>query len=631
MPEHDFIVLPDSNTLVSRQPVKVNKDKENPGAASIQGDPLCQISSRLGDRSSANVHTSTLNRATISKPALATNALLRLQRQYGNRYVRRLIDIVRKDESNAEVVPEAIQSAHGSGQAFEGSVRTKMESVFGTDCINVRVHTGSDAIQMNRNVGAQAFTHGSDTHGPDIYCGSGHSPTNLELTTHELTHVVQKTGKVPLQTKCQEQPVAPLALRQRSNRVVLRAPKASTPCPMCAANQEEMVQRQAYQKGAVPSERGKGPLNLLSTVQRKETLEDEQKEGQLEATGFLYQDILEKQISAIDTVYEAQKKAPEPAWDEMLVKYAVSKLLDQAVEGVGKIPAVGDVIKGVVGVMSKALEKSLHKAVEQRLGPALPEKNPALAFFIPLHDSLIDAKHTAQQTFMTDAKPTLKTNGTLEDARKIHAALSAQFVDVSANFWKQVVDRWMLYISGARYGVDDKGNTNMVKAKSDMEGGALGHGPTGVLFVATFLDGDNKNPTNPKLKIGWFDTFGLGADMWELITKQNRTVKDFNTDVKIFGPAGNYEYWMGNSGRKMWENLAYMRISRNPSGKLWDDSPETGKAWLELVGYGEPSKVSDAWTRDRFMVNEAMHLKGMQKIFDLIANEPVDKKRLKKS
>ncbi|HNP97166.1 MAG TPA: DUF4157 domain-containing protein, partial [Cyclobacteriaceae bacterium] len=64
-----------------------------------------------------------------------------------------------------------------------------MEPRFGVDFSDVRVHTGNDAVQMNRAVGAQAFTHGSD-----VYFGEGRSPNNLELTAHELTHVVQQTG-----------------------------------------------------------------------------------------------------------------------------------------------------------------------------------------------------------------------------------------------------------------------------------------------------------------------------------------------------------------------------------------------------------------------------------------------------
>jgi hypothetical protein len=66
-----------------------------------------------------------------------------------------------------------------------------MEPRFGADFSQVRVHTDSQAIQMNQAVGAQAFTHGSD-----IYFGAGKSPGISDLTAHELTHVVQQTGAV---------------------------------------------------------------------------------------------------------------------------------------------------------------------------------------------------------------------------------------------------------------------------------------------------------------------------------------------------------------------------------------------------------------------------------------------------
>lgn len=95
-----------------------------------------------------------------------------------------------------EEVESRLNRSKGGGSPLPDAVRTFMEPRFGTDFNQVRVHTGSDAIQMNRDVGAQAFTHGAD-----IYYGDGHSPGDLELTAHELTHVVQQTGGAPLQTK----------------------------------------------------------------------------------------------------------------------------------------------------------------------------------------------------------------------------------------------------------------------------------------------------------------------------------------------------------------------------------------------------------------------------------------------
>ncbi|MFZ2171011.1 MAG: DUF4157 domain-containing protein [Methylococcaceae bacterium] len=82
-----------------------------------------------------------------------------------------------------------VNQSKGRGSPLPDPVRAFMEPRFGVDFSHVRVYTGNDAIQMNRDVGAQAFTHGSD-----IYFGAGSSPNNLELTAHELTHVVQQAS-----------------------------------------------------------------------------------------------------------------------------------------------------------------------------------------------------------------------------------------------------------------------------------------------------------------------------------------------------------------------------------------------------------------------------------------------------
>ncbi|MEH2064497.1 MAG: DUF4157 domain-containing protein [Nostoc sp.] len=82
-----------------------------------------------------------------------------------------------------------LTNTKGGGSPLADEVRTYMEPRFGNDFSQVRVHTDSAAVQMNRDLSAQAFTHGSD-----IYFGAGKNPAKDELTAHELTHVVQQTG-----------------------------------------------------------------------------------------------------------------------------------------------------------------------------------------------------------------------------------------------------------------------------------------------------------------------------------------------------------------------------------------------------------------------------------------------------
>ncbi|MEH2028382.1 MAG: DUF4157 domain-containing protein [Nostoc sp.] len=75
----------------------------------------------------------------------------------------------------------------GSGSPLPNDVRSFMEPRFGADFSQVRVHRGGEAVQMNRELNAKAFTHKQD-----IYFGAGKSLGMNDLTAHELTHVVQQ-------------------------------------------------------------------------------------------------------------------------------------------------------------------------------------------------------------------------------------------------------------------------------------------------------------------------------------------------------------------------------------------------------------------------------------------------------
>ena len=92
-------------------------------------------------------------------------------------------------------VEGAIQGQLGGGQAMPASVRGKMESGFGADFSNVRVHTDQTSDTLNRSVGAKAFTQGSD-----IFFKSGafqpESSDGQQLLAHELTHTIQQGAAV---------------------------------------------------------------------------------------------------------------------------------------------------------------------------------------------------------------------------------------------------------------------------------------------------------------------------------------------------------------------------------------------------------------------------------------------------
>ena len=89
----------------------------------------------------------------------------------------------------SEDLESRLNASKGGGSPLDSEVRGFMEPRFGADFSSVRVHTDGEAVQMNRELNAQAFTHGSD-----VYFGAGKSPGNNELTAHELTHVVQQNS-----------------------------------------------------------------------------------------------------------------------------------------------------------------------------------------------------------------------------------------------------------------------------------------------------------------------------------------------------------------------------------------------------------------------------------------------------
>lgn len=79
----------------------------------------------------------------------------------------------------------------GGGSLLAGTVRNEMESGFGADFSKVKIHNDSNAVQMNKELGAQAFASGND-----IYFNEGKfNPNTTEgkhLLAHELTHTVQQ-------------------------------------------------------------------------------------------------------------------------------------------------------------------------------------------------------------------------------------------------------------------------------------------------------------------------------------------------------------------------------------------------------------------------------------------------------
>ncbi|AXY73793.1 DUF4157 domain-containing protein [Paraflavitalea soli] len=113
----------------------------------------------------------------------------------------------------------SLQSTKGSGSPLPDSTRSFMENRFGADFSGVRIHTGSTAVQLNREVHAQAFAHGND-----VYFNSGkyapHTPDGGFLLAHELTHTIQQGASKTL---------SPTAIAAKRQTIYRQAADASPP------------------------------------------------------------------------------------------------------------------------------------------------------------------------------------------------------------------------------------------------------------------------------------------------------------------------------------------------------------------------------------------------------------------
>ena len=100
-------------------------------------------------------------------------------------------DFANTDTAASPAFESSLQSSKGGGAPLPDNTRAEMESGIGADFSTVKIHTNDNAVQMNQQINAKAFTHGSD-----IYFNRGQynpeSSSGKHLLAHELTHTVQQ-------------------------------------------------------------------------------------------------------------------------------------------------------------------------------------------------------------------------------------------------------------------------------------------------------------------------------------------------------------------------------------------------------------------------------------------------------
>jgi len=116
-----------------------------------------------------------------------------MQHNAGNRAVNELLESGADNQSHAVAnVPPIVESAlRISGQPLDSPARSSMESLFGEDFGQVRVHTDGQAAESARSVEALAYTAGQDV----VFGAGQYQPETAEgrkLLAHELGHTIEQ-------------------------------------------------------------------------------------------------------------------------------------------------------------------------------------------------------------------------------------------------------------------------------------------------------------------------------------------------------------------------------------------------------------------------------------------------------
>lgn len=138
---------------------------------------------------------------------------------------------MKKKSANSQPVPKnvetGISSSKGKGGKLDRQTKNNLESHFGRDLSGVSIHTNDNAVQMNEQIGARAFTTGND-----IYFNRGEYNPNSEkgqhLLAHEVTHTIQqgKSGariqKKETEKQLIEKESDPVSLSEKERTELLR-------------------------------------------------------------------------------------------------------------------------------------------------------------------------------------------------------------------------------------------------------------------------------------------------------------------------------------------------------------------------------------------------------------------------
>jgi hypothetical protein len=163
--------------------------------------------------------------------------------------------------ATGQAPPSVHQVLNSPGQPLDSGARAFMEPRFGRDFSSVKVHTGGEAADSAKSIGALAYTHGQNI----VFDSGRYSPQSEAgryLLAHELAHVAQQSPGAEKVQKYDESTEPNTKLGQFAKGVSLLAPPFLIAAGVCLSKLEQPMIDLTFQRW-MPDACGRRPDHLL--------------------------------------------------------------------------------------------------------------------------------------------------------------------------------------------------------------------------------------------------------------------------------------------------------------------------------------------------------------------------------
>ena len=233
------------------------------------------------------------------------------------------------DLETTDEISNQIKNTDG-GKPLDNTTKSFMESRFGYDFSDVRIHDDSKSQQLSRSVNARAFTVGNN-----VFLGQNEFTSDNRLIAHELTHVLQQN------TNDRKLPLNKMNTNSVQNSL---QPNKNEPISQITTNNN----------------------NLALTIQRslREDMNGQWNMAAIELN-TIYSSaggIIGRQKHAVHTFTEAIKNEDPPSITDQILIGGINLLLNAALGGIATV---------LKSVALRALRPALRTATRGTMGTAV--------------------------------------------------------------------------------------------------------------------------------------------------------------------------------------------------------------------------------------------------------------------